>query len=167
MTDVKRIDSYNDLVIPEGFGVIYEYTILSVGKSYIGQTIDLKARHDHHCRVNSRIGAYLRCGDYNLSILDVVPIEKLDEAEIRYIEANGTIEPNGFNSTIGGRQNDIKQRNQNNSVPRVPSEMARRFKSRVINIAGRQYVMIPPKISKEEALEPDDLMDVWIQYHKF
>lgn len=167
MTDVKRIDDYKDFVIPEGFGVIYEYTILSIDKSYIGQTVNLWARHFAHCKDGDRLCAYLRHDDYNLSILDLVPIDKLDDAEIAYIKANNTLEPNGLNSSIGGRGNDIVGKKLNYSVPRVPSEDAQRFKSRVFKMDGRLYIMIPHKISNLSDMEPDDVLDVWVQHHKY
>ena len=165
--NISRIDSYMDLEIPEGYGVIYEYTILSIGKSYIGQTIDLMARHRSHCLDKDRLCAYLRHGDYNLSILDIVPIDKLDEAEMSYIRANNTLEPHGLNYSKGGRKNDIVCKKQNNSVPRSPSEKADRFKSRVFKLDGSLFIMIPHKISESNAIEPDDVMDVWVQHHQY
>lgn len=164
MCEVKRIEDYKDLVIPVGSGVIYEYTVLSLDKSYIGQTTDLHRRHMSHCTSNKRIGPYLRHGDYNLSILDIVPIEELDKAEMRYIRVNKTYAPFGFNESPGGRINDLDTCVHNTHVPRMPIDPDSKFKSRVYKIDGRYYLSIPNKVVKRDGIEPDDLMDIWAEY---
>lgn len=166
MDTVRTIEDYKDFEIPEGYGVIYEYTVMSLGKSYIGQTVDLKARHYHHRNESSVLSPYIRHGDYDLTILDMVPIEELDEAERKYIKANNTLQPNGFNTSEGGRYNDI-HRGRPEPIPAKPeTDHPMKFRSRVVLLDGVYYLTIPSKFTKKGHLDVDDCVTVWAEdYH--
>ena len=166
MTDVRKIEDYRDFEIPEGSGVIYEYTILSLRRSYIGQTTDLRARHNKHRAQADRLSPYIRHGDYALTILDVVPVDQLDEAERRYIKANNTIFPNGFNVSEGGRDKDMRK-NFPEKIPSIPeSDHLMRFRSNIVKLDGVYYMTIPEKFTKRGHLDVNDTITVWAEDYK-
>lgn len=96
------IADYEDLVIPDGYGVIYEYYIPSLDKSYIGQTTDLMRRHQDH-RSRGRLSPYIREDDYILNVLEFADRRRLDHLEQVYIQRLDTQAPNGLNVHQGGR----------------------------------------------------------------
>lgn len=92
---------------------IYKWTSPD-GKSYIGQAVDLNRRRNEFIRdpyqkiytsVNSAIDRarkkYSDFSKWTYEVLEVCPIEKLDELEIYYIKHFNTYK-NGYNCTIGG-----------------------------------------------------------------
>lgn len=101
-----RIEAYKDFEIPRGSGVIYEYYIPSIGKSYIGQTTDLLRRHREH-RNHGKLAPYIASDDYILNVLEVVEVSKLDREERRFIADFHTQSPYGLNVSEGGRTFDL------------------------------------------------------------
>lgn len=90
-----------EFVQPKGFGVIYLYTF-DDGDMYVGQTTRrLSVRHKYHLKGHIRVDDKLRTHNYTLSILNVVPVEELNDAEIYYIRELNTFE-DGLNNTTGG-----------------------------------------------------------------
>lgn len=101
----------------KGYGFVYKYTSPS-GKAYIGQTagsLKIRAR-------NLVSGAgYKKCSlfwkainkygflNFKVEILEEVPLEKIDEREIFFIEKNKTIAPYGYNLSFGGKGGKSKE----------------------------------------------------------
>ena len=88
----------------KGFGFIYKYTSPS-GKSYVGQTVQtLLGRAKTYSGKGYRkcslfYKAILKYGfeNFQVKILDEVPIEELDCAEAFWIEYSNSMRPNGYN----------------------------------------------------------------------
>ena len=88
----------------KGFGFIYKYTSPS-GKSYVGQTVQtLLGRAKTYSGKGYRkcslfYKAILKYGfeNFQVEILDEVPIEELDCAEAFWIEYSNSMRPNGYN----------------------------------------------------------------------
>lgn len=79
--------------------------ILDNGEKYIGQTSNsLSRRHNNHKYGSKRslIDRKLKTHNYTLEVIDELPIEELDFAEIYYIKHFNTLSPNGLNLTEGG-----------------------------------------------------------------
>lgn len=161
MGEPHTIKDYLDFTIPEGYGVIYEYTILSLDKAYIGQTKNILSRHQQHATNTKLLGPYISQGDYGLEILDVVPIEELDEAEMKYIKANKTLEPDGFNVSPGGRNNDMMPIRAKVTHHSKPTENATHLSSKIVEFNGRFYIPIPRKYAK--IVESEKPLDVWLE----
>lgn len=95
-------------------GWIYKYTCEITGKSYIGQTINLKVRCDAHARNKSNDEFHKALREYGLDNFKIEIIEhihgddkvsiktKLNELEIMYIAKYNTRYPNGYNLSRGG-----------------------------------------------------------------
>lgn len=91
-------------------GMIYKYTSKTTNKSYIGKTTKLNCenrhkRHKYEIDNKTNFGrAKIKYGfdDFELNIIeDNIPVEKLSEREIYWIEFYDTFK-NGYNSTKGG-----------------------------------------------------------------
>lgn len=88
-------------------GTIYLITNKINGKQYIGQTArDMWTRFEEHCKPNNTtyLGkAIQKYGYLNFVLEEVerVPLDKLDEREIYWIQHYNTYK-NGYNQTIGG-----------------------------------------------------------------
>lgn len=100
-----------------GYGYIYKYTSPS-GKSYIGQTSgSLKSRAKNLCSGNG----YKKCSlfwkaiqkygwlNFQVEILEEVPIEQLNEREQYYIDFFQTCGQRGYNLTNGGEGGKKKE----------------------------------------------------------
>lgn len=173
MTDKRyQIEGYEEYRVPEGFGVIYEYYLPSLGMSYIGQTTDIYKRHLGHKR-HGKLSPYIRADDYILNILEVAPTPRLDHLEKAYIKRLGTLAPDGLNISKGGRQNDlciVKDFScqiqwtftDHSNVSRSRSE--RQFSQRVQKGKHRYYVYIPAEVVNKMRLCEGDLMDITIRY---
>jgi hypothetical protein len=103
-------------------GVIYKITCKTTGQSYIGQACDKKHRKgipynygmngrwsDHVSSAKSRttplalaIRQYGR-DDFTITELERGELVRLDELEAKWIAAENTITPNGFNVAVHGR----------------------------------------------------------------
>lgn len=107
-------------------GYIYCITNKVNGKQYIGQTsqtVDLRFT-SHKSRANQDSNQYIHNSMriYGVDNFSVEEIEKvsspslsnlsneLDKLEIHYINKFNTLNPNGYNNTIGGKENDGFQR---------------------------------------------------------
>ena len=72
-------------------GIIYKITNIINNKVYIGQTVNtIKQRWNKHCHSNgcrSLYNAILKYGkeNFNIEIIETLPIEELDEREIYWI----------------------------------------------------------------------------------
>ena len=90
---------------------IYKITDLTTGKSYIGQSVDIKERFRQHIKsaltygkvTNKLYQTMQRSGIYNFifEVLEEVPRDKLNEREIYWIEFYKTKDL-GLNGTKGG-----------------------------------------------------------------
>lgn len=92
----------------EGFGCIYRIWNKVDGKSYIGQTIDVKHRIKAHFNPKSKC-PYLRDAiakhgkaAFEWEILDTnIPADDLDKREKEYIRIYNSLAPHGYNLTQG------------------------------------------------------------------
>ena len=91
---------------------IYSIFCISNSKYYIGQAIDVDKRikaHVNKLDANTHHSPYLQ-HSYNLygkenlifEILEYCNIDELDTKEIYYISKYNSLNPNGFNCTLGG-----------------------------------------------------------------
>ena len=93
---------------------IYKITNLIENKHYIGQSIHIYQRWTKHknraFNKNDKSYESLLYQDirkyglenFDFSILEICPREKLDEKEIFYIQKYNSYKPNGYNKTLGG-----------------------------------------------------------------
>lgn len=93
-------------------GIIYKATNKINGKSYIGQTIkklsERKRGHKWHSKNNTKFHFYnaLRkhgWENFSWKIIEQIPVEKLNDREVYFIEKYDTYD-NGYNTTTGGNQ---------------------------------------------------------------
>lgn len=94
-------------------GIIYQATNTVTGKSYIGQTIAklTKRKRAHHNDVNNGSTTYFHSAlrkhsfeNFEWSILEEgKTLDELNLLEPEYIEKLGTLAPNGYNLTTGGK----------------------------------------------------------------
>ena len=88
---------------------IYKITNKINGHSYIGQSIDITTRWNHHRNYpvsNSKYPLYLAFKKYGIDnfsfeVLEECSIDELDNKEIEYIKLFDTY-ANGYNQTLGG-----------------------------------------------------------------
>ena len=91
-------------------GVIYKITCLVNGKIYVGKTKQKLSRRIAQHRYDSKkgsigLGAAIRkygWENFTVEVLEVCPVEKLDEREIFWIAKLDCKAPNGYNLTDGG-----------------------------------------------------------------
>ena len=90
-------------------GVIYKITNVINNKVYIGQTVNtIKHRWYQHCNrkgCTSLYNAILKYGkeNFNIEIIETLPIEKLDEREIYWISFyKSNTKKFGYNILLGG-----------------------------------------------------------------
>jgi group I intron endonuclease len=96
-------------------GWIYQL-VFANGKSYVGQTKSWKRRmRAHKCGSGRDDGHAIKraikkygWSSVQVRILEVVPIEQLDTAEIKWIAEIDTLKPNGYNLTAGGDAQPMK-----------------------------------------------------------
>ena len=97
-------------------GIIYKWTCLDTGKSYIGQTVNPKQRYKCHLKsaltTNCNSPFYYDLSKYNnwtYTVLeeDIDRGEKLNERELYYITKYNTIYPNGYNLRYGASYKGI------------------------------------------------------------
>lgn len=94
---------------------IYKFTNIKTGKSYIGQSVDIKRRYNHHKRlaslnesspeylfVNSQMRLY-GFENFQFSVLEECQESELNEREKYYIEKYNTVYPHGYNFGRGGK----------------------------------------------------------------
>lgn len=90
-------------------GIIYKITNIINNKIYVGQTVNnIRQRWNKHCHSNgckSLYNAILKYGkdNFNIEIIETLPIEKLDEREIywiNYYKSNN--KKFGYNILLGG-----------------------------------------------------------------
>jgi hypothetical protein len=106
----------------ESFGSIYKITCVPTGKSYVGQTCDLKYKNgkqfqygplgrwsDHVSKARDAetplavaIREYGRDA-FTISVLEKDVLDKLDELEAKWIATHNTLVPNGLNVAKHGR----------------------------------------------------------------
>ena len=148
-------------------GVIYRITSPS-GKSYIGQTRrDAEKRKEEHfkCQGNciileNAIKKYK--GQMTFEVLFEVNDELLDFYEIRFIEALGTVEPNGYNIRTGGgaglhsaescvrmRLAKLGEKNHNFGKPRTDSAKL----SISLSKSGEKHHFYGKTLTKEHRLQ--------------
>lgn len=112
-------------------GVIYKITNKITGMSYIGQTVgDSKKRLYHHASKHSRCArlksSIASHGIENFELQEVETIfgknpkdlrALLSKAEIRWIKAQNTLYPNGYNLTSGGHD-PVRSKTVTNRIAR-------------------------------------------------
>lgn len=166
------IADYEGFEIPKGYGVIYEYFIPSICKSYIGQTTNLHRRHFAHLR-RGPLSAYLRSDDYILNVLETVEVRKLDHMERVYIARLHTQYPNGLNVRPGGRKDDLPPMTDfSGRMEWVFSDHEHHgegidFKAVALkDKAAGMYILIPKDVVRRMHLRTGDELDVRIDYTK-
>ena len=90
-------------------GTIYKILCLVTGKPYVGQTRQkLNRRISEHKSskikrgIDAEIAKYGWEGNFTVEVLEVCPVEKLNEREIFWIAKLNSKIPNGYNLTEGG-----------------------------------------------------------------
>lgn len=87
---------------------IYKFTNKINGKSYIGQSVDIKRRYkEHKSKRNENTLFHEAIEEYgfdnfDFSIIEVCNIDELNYKEIFYIKEYNTLFPNGYNISEGG-----------------------------------------------------------------
>lgn len=91
---------------------IYSIFCISNNKYYIGQAIDIEKRikaHINKLKANTHHSPYLQNTfnmygekDFIFEVVEYCNIEELDTKEQHYIKMYNSLNPNGFNCTIGG-----------------------------------------------------------------
>lgn len=87
---------------------IYKFTNVINGKSYIGQSVDIKRRYkEHKNRKDENTLFHAAIKEYGFenfvfSIIEVCNIDELNDKEIFYIKEYNTLIPNGYNVSEGG-----------------------------------------------------------------
>lgn len=169
-----RIEGYKGYTIPEGYGVIYEYYIPSLGKSYIGQTTNLFRRHFAH-RKRGKLAPYLQADDYILNILATVEVRRLNRAERMYISLLDTRHPHGLNVSEGGRDRDfppisdvsLQMNWAFTTHDPVPTDgEARFFSSEFSRDRSGCWVKVPMDVVRKMLLRDGDRVEVWMRYEK-
>jgi group I intron endonuclease len=94
---------------------VYQH-IAPNGKSYIGQTMDIKAREYLHQSANSNCTLFYRAilkygwNNFQHIILeDNLTVEQANEKEVFYISQYNTLSPNGYNLTTGGLNRKVSK----------------------------------------------------------
>jgi len=95
------------------FGIIYKIKNIFTGKKYIGQTVKTldSRKKEHKTNVIKGTGHYIHNSmrkhgfdNFERSILcECNTREDLDEKEVYFIKELGTLTPNGYNLTLGGK----------------------------------------------------------------
>lgn len=107
---------------------IYLITHIETGRKYVGQSIDIERRWRDHAKGKSGSGilghAVAKHGweAFEASVLQICAHDELNEVEPKWIEAMGSLHPNGFNLTTGGKQFKVTD-----EVRRIISERTRAF----------------------------------------
>lgn len=94
---------------------VYKFTNVLNGKSYVGQSINIRRRYNHHKRLSCDnceggelfINTVMRdigFENFEFSILEECSREELDDKEIYYINKYNTLIPNGYNISFGGKK---------------------------------------------------------------
>lgn len=92
----------DNVVAPDNKGIVYLYSFDN-GKQYVGQTrISVKKRYVQHFSNNDLLANIMKKHRHAVSVLEIVDIDKLDEAEIFWIKTLNTVWPFGYNFTYGG-----------------------------------------------------------------
>lgn len=87
---------------------IYKFTNKIDGKSYIGQSVDIKRRYKEHKTRKTEYSLFHDAikeygfDNFDFSIIELCKVEELDEKEIYYIKEYNTLIPNGYNVSEGG-----------------------------------------------------------------
>lgn len=87
---------------------IYKFTNKINGKSYIGQSVDIKRRYKEHKTRKTENSMFHDAikeygfDNFDFSIIELCKVEELDEKEIYYIKEYHTLIPNGYNISEGG-----------------------------------------------------------------
>lgn len=87
---------------------IYKFTNKINGKSYIGQSVDIKRRHkEHRTRKDENSLFHEAISEYgfdnfDFSVIEICDIKDLNSKEIYYINKYNTLFPNGYNASEGG-----------------------------------------------------------------
>lgn len=95
---------------------IYMFTNTLNGKSYVGQSTNIRKRRINHkswakCKretsyIDSEMSKY-GFENFAFRILEECDVEQLDEREQYYIEKYNTVVPHGYNKTKGGRTGSL------------------------------------------------------------
>ena len=88
---------------------IYLITHVETGLKYVGQSRDIKNRIKYHRYGygKQKLAIYIRKFGFDAftwSVVEICPIEMLNERESYWIEELNCISPSGFNLTAGGQQ---------------------------------------------------------------
>lgn len=126
-------------------GVIYIVEMQDTGVVYVGQTRqEPQARWRQHVRGRTRLSKIMRlfgADDYfTFSVLENIPVERLDERERYWISHFGTLSPNGLNITPGGSNNSHRPE----SVAKMAASMRAtcacpKYKAKVSKIRKRLW----------------------------
>lgn len=123
---------------------IYCLTHRVSGKLYVGQSRDIEGRWRSHARATGGLGiagAIAKYGwsEFDALVLELCPIELLNERERHWVETLGSLSPGGYNLTTGGNQNkqvsdDVRALISLRTIAGLTPEV---IESRRLKIAGR------------------------------
>jgi hypothetical protein len=96
--------------------LVYKHTCVVTGKSYIGQTKDMKSRTIAHRKVGSGCAAFRNAiqkygwNNFTTSILaENLTIDQANSLEPKFICEHNTLSPNGYNLTSGGLNHMVSE----------------------------------------------------------
>ncbi len=132
---------------PSGaLGIIYKITCLVTKKPYVGQTRQkLERRIAQHksqskkaeAGIDLAIAEYGWEGNFTVEVLEICPVEKLDEREKFWIATLNSKSPNGYNLTDGG------------SVTNPSEETRARISANHADVSGEKNPFYGQKHSEE------------------
>ena len=151
-------------------GIIYKYTYLPTGESYIGQTTNFSKRQKQHLkedRVNLKFHNLLRkhYEDFTIEILeDNIDINDLNKKEKYYIQKYNSYK-NGFNLTQGGDGNFQACNNYWKQHPEKMKEHIKKIQPLAAQ-ASKQFWEKNPEWKKKHLEEMKNGWNEWYKNNK-
>lgn len=162
---------------------IYKITNKVNGKIYIGQSVNILDRWNHHksCCNNEKCHEYnspfyraLRkygVDNFNFDIIEECPVEELDDKEIIYIQKYNSFihigDSNGYNNTIGGNQGSRFRVKTDEEKLKISANRDYKYGvdnplSKTLMYKNIKYESIQDLIEKEHFMESVNTIKCWL-----